>query len=106
MGIMNSARGFPVNMNFIPPPGVTPMDASAFMTPQEKYLMSKQSQGAVPATAAPAAGGVPSEGGGAAPAQRGGDSANIQSIMGSLGQGQQGGMMASIMRMLPMIMGG
>lgn len=62
-------------INFLPIPGVTPMDPGAFLTPQEKYLAAGGGQnfnqmaglGGGASPQAPAAGGVPGQGGGAAP---------------------------------------
>lgn len=128
MGLFSSIQWNPVHMQFAPPPGVQPVDASAFTTPQDRAAADKARRGDLMNQTmnsltgqgniqnAPAAGGVPGEGGGAAPP----DSANIQSIMQSLGTesiapktaagpvaaaGGGGGMMASIMKMLPMLMG-
>lgn len=126
MGLFNSMRNaWPsVNMSFAPPPSVVQMDPSAFITPQEKAAADKARRGDLMNQTMnsiagqgniqgqpPAAGGVPGEGGGAAPPPA--DSANIQSIMSTLGMGGGpaaagggGGMMASIMKFLPMLMGG
>lgn len=104
-------------MNFAPTGQITPVDASAYITPQQRAEMAKSGGG-------PAAGGVPGQGGGAPMAggapMGGGDSANIQSIMQGLGiggdaagssaalagGGASGGLMASIAKILPFLAGG
>lgn len=98
-------------MSFGPTGAITPVDASAYLTPDQKAAMASKGGGQPQPgqqPGQPAAGGVPGQGGGApmAPgAAPGGDSANIQSIMGYLQGGQQGGggMMSAIQKILPFL---
>lgn len=106
-------------MNFLAPPGVTQMGPEAFLTPQEKYAAQYAAKGGavgnftgaggggvgastVSGPAAPAAGGVPGQGGGAAPVD---PLAALPEGGGQQG-GNGGGIMQMIMKYLPMIMGG
>lgn len=87
-------------INFAPTGSVQQMSPEAYLTPQEKYLMAKKQQAQAPGTPA---GGVPGQGGGGAPAP----ATDATAILGGgVGGGGASGLMASIMKMLPMLAGG
>jgi hypothetical protein len=118
--------------NFLPTGQVTPMDASAFLTPQQKTAMAgpQSPQGQLMAQATGGGGGNPNDPlaalGGGGPGQPGVATPNgaqqtpqgglidkiVGAVGGQVGGGQhvgdksQGGIMGLIMRTLPMIMGG
>lgn len=99
MAMMNSINGFPVSMAFVPPPPVTPMDASAFMTPQQKTAAEQATKGG--ALGSLMGGGNPMGGGapaGGAPA--GGAPADPLAPLPAGGGAQGGGLMDAIMKMI------